>query len=338
MPSIVRGAVAPVLLLLCSTPLLAQTYEDVGTRAKGMAGAFVSVVDDASATWWNPAGLASGALASGLYEYGQVTEPRDLAAFSPARRATVSGVATAFPAAGVSIYRLRISEISAVPSTTGSGAATRQDLGGAAPVRSLGLTQLGLTVGQSVGGYLVIGSTVKLLHGGVSFGLPPAGSDLLDAADDLPIEREWHTDLDIGALAKLGGAKFGVSIRNLTEPTFGGAEAMTVKRQARAGASWTSGVHGAVSAFTLSGDTDLTTAETSLGDVRHFALGTEIWVSKRRVGVRGGWSKNTAEGGAHTLSTGTSVGVTRNFFLEAAYASGSDRTLRGWSGSARFAY
>src|SRR6478609_2840854 len=105
MPSIVRGAVAPLLLLLCSTPLLAQTYEDVGTRAKGMAGAFVAVADDASATWWNPAGLASGAYASGTIEYGQVTEPRDLAAFAPARRATVSGFATAFPAAGVSLYR-----------------------------------------------------------------------------------------------------------------------------------------------------------------------------------------------------------------------------------------
>ena len=37
-------------------------YEIVGTRAQGMAGAFVAVADDATATWWNPAGIATGAL------------------------------------------------------------------------------------------------------------------------------------------------------------------------------------------------------------------------------------------------------------------------------------
>ena len=39
----------------------AQIYESVGIRAQGMGGAFVAVADDATATWWNPAGLASGA-------------------------------------------------------------------------------------------------------------------------------------------------------------------------------------------------------------------------------------------------------------------------------------
>src|SRR4029453_5176655 len=34
-------------------------FEPVGTRAQGMAGAFVAVADDATATYWNPAGLAS---------------------------------------------------------------------------------------------------------------------------------------------------------------------------------------------------------------------------------------------------------------------------------------
>ena len=39
----------------------AQSTESVGTRAQGMGGAFVGVADDASAVYWNPAGLAGGA-------------------------------------------------------------------------------------------------------------------------------------------------------------------------------------------------------------------------------------------------------------------------------------
>ena len=38
-------------------PSVAQTIESVGIRAQGVAGAFVAVADDATATWWNPAGL-----------------------------------------------------------------------------------------------------------------------------------------------------------------------------------------------------------------------------------------------------------------------------------------
>ena len=36
-------------------------FESTGERALGMAGAFVGVADDATATYWNPSGLASGA-------------------------------------------------------------------------------------------------------------------------------------------------------------------------------------------------------------------------------------------------------------------------------------
>ena len=39
----------------------AQGFGAIGTRAEGMGGAFVAVADDASAVFWNPAGLALGA-------------------------------------------------------------------------------------------------------------------------------------------------------------------------------------------------------------------------------------------------------------------------------------
>lgn len=335
-----RSALALILLVLCGRPAAAQVYEDVGTRARGMSGAFVAVADDATATWWNPAGLAGGAYVSGILERGRVTEPRDLSPDAPARRATVSGLATAFPAAGISIYRLRISQITGTETTTGSTPATRQDPGGLAPVRSLSLSQYGLTIGQSIGNFLVIGTTLKALRGGVTAGLIDANADLLDAADDLPVERDWGADLDVGVMAKFGGAKLGLSVRNLTEPTFGEDEGlgMTVARQARAGASWTSKSSGGFSGLTLAGDFDLTTTTTILGDVQHLALGAETWFANRRFGLRAGFSNNLVEGGATSKSAGVSIGLTKSFSVDGAIASGSDRTLRGWSGSARFSY
>src|SRR5438477_10748355 len=103
----VRAAIAAMLLMSASTAD-AQSYESVGIRAQGMAGAFVAVADDATATWWNPAGLAAGAYFNGVIEWDHVAEV-------PAG-GTV-GIAFAFPALGLSYYRVRISQIEPVGST-----------------------------------------------------------------------------------------------------------------------------------------------------------------------------------------------------------------------------
>src|SRR5262249_55908215 len=70
------ACVACVVALLWPTAALSQVYESVGIRAQGMAGAFVAVADDASATWWNPAGLATGAYVSSIFEYETGQDPR----------------------------------------------------------------------------------------------------------------------------------------------------------------------------------------------------------------------------------------------------------------------
>ena len=44
----------------------------VGTRASGMAGAFVAVADDATAVYWNPAGVATGSLVSVVLDAGRI--------------------------------------------------------------------------------------------------------------------------------------------------------------------------------------------------------------------------------------------------------------------------
>ena len=61
----------------------AQTFENVGVRAQGLAGAFVAVADDATASWWNPAGLATGTYVSAVLERGRSTEPATPTTGSP---------------------------------------------------------------------------------------------------------------------------------------------------------------------------------------------------------------------------------------------------------------
>jgi len=121
----------------------AQRFDDVGARAQGMAGAFVAVADDASATWWNPAGLATA---------------RNAVDFS----AEVSeggrgGVALAFPSLGLSYYRNKISKIQPSGSIASVGS-SRQDNG------AVGSSVFGLSLGQSFTRHLVVSTTVKLVN------------------------------------------------------------------------------------------------------------------------------------------------------------------------------
>ena len=123
------------LLCVCVTAVLsgalpaavsAQTFESIGVRAQGLGGAFVAVADDATATWWNPAGLATAAYVSSVLEQGQMTEPKSPLAVGPGLHTAARGLSVAYPALGVSYYHLRISEIAAPASTVGT-AADRQD-------------------------------------------------------------------------------------------------------------------------------------------------------------------------------------------------------------------
>src|SRR5882672_3637222 len=95
------------LLVTVAHPSSAQIVESVGNRALGMGGAFVAVASDSTATWWNPAGLATGPFADVSLGRG-VT---DIKESLPARRDRVSWFAATAPAIGFSYYRLRITDI-----------------------------------------------------------------------------------------------------------------------------------------------------------------------------------------------------------------------------------
>jgi hypothetical protein len=304
-----------VSVVVVSAPLTAraQRFEDIGVRAQGMAGAFVAVADDATATWWNPAGLATGAFFSGVVEYDSFQEPRKggdpAGAPLPDWRSQAGGVAVAYPALGLSYYRLNISEIRP-PSSTAAGPPGRQDQGVAGPgVSSLEINQFGASFGQSLGDHLVIASTLKLLRA----------------------QSETRGDLDVGAVAVFGAARFGLVMRNVTAPEVGsGAAAIVLARQARAGVSLTSAGIGPTDNMTLALDADLTRTTTAVGDERHVAAGIEAWTLNRRIGLRGGLSANTAGDARPVIAGGASIALRSAMYIDVEATVGKDQSRRGW--------
>src|ERR1700730_3639678 len=108
------------LVVVCAhSEAHAQTSDLIGVRAQGMGGAFTAVADDATATWWNPAGLAGGAYFNAIIEYDR---PRDPAGDG------LGGFSVAFPALGLSYYRLPLSQMQPLTST-GVVGGSRQDEG-----------------------------------------------------------------------------------------------------------------------------------------------------------------------------------------------------------------
>ena len=319
-----------------AVPMLAsaQTFESVGVRAQGLGGAFVAIADDATASWWNPAGLASGAYFSAVVERGQLTEPAKPGPADPALRTKTSTFAIAFPALGLSYYRFRIAE-SFGPATTATGGADRQDpLAAGTGVRALTVSQYGTTVGQSLGDHLVVGSTLKLLRAGAQRSVS-SGATPLDDANGLDVSKQTRFDLDLGVMARVGYARLAVAVKNVTAPTFGdaGADQFSLRRQVRAGVAIARVPNGLQTGLVVAGDADLTTTPTVVGDVRHVAGGIEGWVARGRVGLRAGASANTIGERRPAGSVGISVQVTRALHVNASKTVGRDDTVTGWSSS-----
>ena len=331
---VARAAIAAALVVVSAARSEAQIYETFGIRAQGMGGAFVAVADDATATWWNPAGMASGAYGNGLIEYGVTQDPKvatDANGALPSWRSSTRSVAVAFPAGGVSYYRVQIGQIHPVEATA-AGGLVRQDQGRAS-VRStsLALQQIGATFAQSAGEHLVLGSTVKVVRGGFASAAGVATEASLDGASALATKSELHTDLDVGAMAKLGPLRLGLAAKNLRHPTFGsGDDAFTLGRQVRAGLAVIGAQRGAVGPFTVAMDADLSRTPTATGDARHLAVGGEAWMFGRSLGLRGGLSRQTIGEARSVLSGGASLALRSGVYVDAEGTFGSDTERKGW--------
>jgi hypothetical protein len=280
----------------------AQAFESVGVRAQGMGGAYVAVADDATATWWNPAGLATGAYFSALIEYDKPRTPQG---------ANIKGLAVGFPALGLSYYRLPINQMR--PSgSTGSEPESREEQGD--------LSLYGVTVGQSLGDHLVLGSTLKLVRAGQS-----------------------HGDLDVGVMARMGAARIGLTVKNIRKPSFDTeAGPLELKRHARAGAALIGHTSGLINDLTLAVDADLTTVETRAGDERHVAGGFEVIALGKKLALRVGTAANTVGERRPSYSGGASVilvaGGYLGTYIDAQVTGGSDQARKGWGVGLRLTF
>ena len=293
-----------VFLLSLAIPrgVSAQAFESIGIRAQGMGGAYVAVADDATATWWNPAGLATGAYFSALVEYDKPRTPQG---------ASIKGLALGFPALGLSYYRLPINQMRSAGSTGGTPG-SREEQGD--------LSVYGVTVGQSLGDHLVLGSTLKLVRAGQS-----------------------HGDLDMGAMARFGAARMGVVVKNIRKPSFDAdAGPLELKRHARAGAAVIGRTAGLINEFALAVDADLTRVETRAGDERHVAGGFEVAALGKKLGLRVGAAANTVGERRPSYSGGASVilvaGGYLGTYIDAQVTGGADEARRGWGVGLRLTF
>ena len=272
-----RILIFSTLFLILPRLAAPQTVGGIGVRAEGMGGAFVAVADDASAIYWNPAGLATGA----TFDF-QLSGGKD---------SLFIGVA--MPVLGMSFYRTHTVQASPDRQNGGSGRVQ---------VRLLTTSNVGVTVVQTVVPNVVIGTTVRLVRGGIE------GSPSRTTAD-----------LDAGAMVLAGNIRVAITGRNLKAPEYDAPDgAVRMRRQVRAGAAFAprslpTGVHGP---FSVAFDADLVTAPSAAGDVRMAAIGGEYWIARGRLGARAGVRWNAIDTDHRAISGGLTLRLPRSIFAE----------------------
>jgi len=331
-----RGRLAAALFLLAMpSPVVAQTFEGVGTRAAGMGGAFVAVADDASATYWNPAGLALGRIFTAVFDRN-VTDVRPDSLEDSSRRQTGSLLTLAMPALGFAHYQLRTTSV------TPAGTILLGGPQGETPVRMVRLAKLttyhtGLTLVQSLVQGVAIGTTLKIVHGDAAASLVPEGNrgQRLDEAADLQTEGSNKFDADIGVMAGGGRLKLGFTVRNLTEPSFtitGTSDSLRLQRQARLGVAVN-----VAEGWAVASDFDLTTNGQPEAPVRSFATGTEGRLTSK-IFVRSGFRLSTTGKARPSVSGGGSYAVLSSLLIDGQATWGAENADRGWGLSARVVY
>ena len=265
-------------------PLRLDSRQAVGVRAAGMGGAFTAVADDASAVFWNPAGFASGSFFSLVADANLLD------------RRSGGLVALGTPPLGLSYYRTAIARERNSRNT-------------------LVTHHAGVSLVQSVGGRLALGTTLKFVRGIAD---SPEG-----AAGGSVATNKFDADVGVMTTGSLG--QLGLSIRNLLQPEFkapGGA--IRLDRHVRAGVSIHAGQN-----TTVAGDVDLTEAQTPQGDWRDAALGVETH-PVRKAWVRGGVHWNASGNSSPIGSVGASYAVYGSAMADAQVSFGPASGDRGW--------
>ena len=321
------------LIALLGTGGVAEAQAPLGSRAAGLAGAFVGVADDASAVYWNPAGLATGAIVSFVASFSDDRTVPDDVQTAAGERHTGAIVALSLPPVGLAYYRIGAYATSAV-----TGSLSREEV--RRRVQALTTSTVGVSLLHSLTDHIVVAVTPKIVHGSAAHAVSDAlrASDALNAAEDLDGEGETTYDVDAAVMIAVERIRFGLVARNLTTPAFAAAPAgrpgedggeIELAREVRAGVAWGSQWPGN-SRVTLSLDADLTERVTPFGDRRDVAAGVETWSSNQRLALRGGARRSTTGEARGAVTGGASYAVRPSIFVEGHVAVGA-RSERGWS-------
>jgi hypothetical protein len=322
-----------IFTLVTAHTALAQA--PVGSRASGMAGAFVAVADDATAVYWNPAGIASGSFVSLTVDVGEHLSAPNAPQSTAGQRDTATMVAISATAVGLAYYRLGTYG-TAASEPVGSGVLSREEV--RRSVQALTTSTVGVSLLQSLTDHIVVGVTPKFVRGHARRGF--AGNldvhEALDTAKGLDGPGTNAFDVDAGVMVAANHFRLGLVARNLTTPSFdvgGGQDAIEQAREVRVGGAWGSGWTG-ISRVIVSMDGDVTSRPTALGDRRDVAGGVETWWMHQRLGLRSGVRASTIGDARTSVAAGFSAGIRPGMMLE-AHLVGGHAAERSWSVGAR---
>lgn len=333
-PRLVFPLACVFFFLILTAPASAQIVESVGNRALGMGGAFVAVADDSTATWWNPAGLATGAFADAAAGWSVTGIDGD----SPAREEAAFWFSAGVAPLGLSYYHLRITDIGPHrPIEPVDGG--REDRRTVQPAWSRSASQLGASLVYTLFAGLQAGTTLKYVQargavGDVVAPEPASVDDRFDLAREMSDGDSHHGfDVDAGVMAQLGRVRLGGLVRNILASDLG---VVSLPRQVRLG--------GAVEAstgeapLTIAVDADALIYDTPYGERRVVAAGAEGWFGNRRVGVRAGARFNTVGLEERAFTAGASVAVWTGVYVDGYIVQGGMRDEGGWGLAARASF
>ena len=291
-----------------------------------MAGAFVAVADDATANYWNPAGL-TGVFFSGVLDVQRIDTRLDPV---PTHRHGTSDLTTfaslASPTLGLSYYRLRSWRV--VRAAAGVEADT-------ASLTSLVTHHAGVTLVQPFGPGLTVATVVKAVRGTAAVGSGDSAAPiqtLFDQTSALSGRSTTRLDLDVGVMLGVGAVTVGFVGRNLREPEFdlSDNDAVRLRRQFRAGLAVRP-----TGSLVVAVDADLSITATAAGPRRAIAVGAEQRLG--RLVVRAGGRLNIEADTPEPIGAlGLSLELLSGVWLDGQVTGGRDDGDRGWGISTRF--